>query len=66
MKNNAYLKSGRNEGSDGCLTPRYVIEPILKYLKAKNYKKIWCPFDLEHSLYVRVLKENGFDVINTH
>ncbi len=66
MKNNAYLKSGRNEGSDECLTPRYVIEPILKYLKAKNYKKVWCPFDLEHSLYVRVLKNNGFEVVNTH
>lgn len=64
--NNGYLKSGRTKESDECLTPRYVVEPIIKYLKYKNFKKIWCPFDLEHSLYVRMLKKNGFDVIHTH
>lgn len=64
--NKGYLTCGRNAESDECLTPRYVVKPIVKYLLAKQYKKIWCPFDLEHSLYVRVLKENGFKVINTH
>lgn len=64
--NKGYLTSGRNAESDECLTPRYVVEPIVKYLKAKNFETIWCPFDLEHSLYVRILKENGFKVIHTH
>lgn len=64
--NKAYLKSGRTAESDECLTPRYVIKPIIKYLKNKNYKKIWCPFDQSHSLYVYELKKNGFTVINTH
>lgn len=64
--NKAYLNSGRTKESDECLTPRYVIEPILKYLKLNGFKKIWCPFDLEHSLYVRILKENGYNVVNTH
>lgn len=64
--NKGYLTSGRNAESDEYLTPRYVVEPIVKYLKAKNFETIWCPFDLEHSLYVRILKENGFKVIHTH
>ena len=64
--NKAYLKSGRTKQSDECFTPRYVVEPIIKYLKAAKFKTIWCPFDCEHSLYVRVLKSVGFIVINTH
>lgn len=64
--NEAYLKSGRTKESDECLTPRYVVYPIIKYLKAKGFKKIWCPFDLEYSLYVKILKSAGFSVINSH
>lgn len=64
--NKAYLQSGRTKESDECLTPRYVVEPIIKYLKAKKFKNIWCPFDQEHSFYVRLLRENGFNVIHTH
>lgn len=64
--NKAYLRSGRTLESDECLTPRYVVEPIIKYLKAKNFKKIWCPFDKESSFYVRTLRRNGFEVIFTH
>lgn len=64
--NKGYLNSGRTKESDECLTPRYVINPILKYLKQKNFKNVWCPFDLDHSLYVRILKQNGYNVTNTH
>lgn len=64
--NKGYLTAKRDAASDECLTPRYVVEPIVKYLKLKGYKKIWCPFDLDHSLYVRILKAEGFEVINTH
>lgn len=64
--NKTYLNSGRTKESDECLTPRYVIYPIIKYLKLKNFKNVWCPFDLDHSLYCRVLKQNGFNVTNSH
>lgn len=64
--NKGYLTSGRTKESDECLTPKYVVEPIIKYLKFNRYKKIWCPFDHEHSLYVRMLKQAGFDVMHTH
>ena len=39
MLNKAYLQSGRTEESDECLTPRYVVEPIIKYLKEKSKKQ---------------------------
>lgn len=64
--NTGYLTARRTAESDECYTPRYAVIPIVKYLKARGYKRIWCPFDLDHSLYVRVLKDAGFTVINTH
>lgn len=60
--NEAYLKSGRTKESDECITPRYVVEPIVKYLKAKGFKVVWCPFDTPISQYARVLYREGFDV----
>ena len=45
-------------------TPSILINPILKYLKPNSI--IWCPFDTEDSLYVKILRENGFKVIATH
>lgn len=66
MRNNAYINSGRNKESDECLTPRYAVEPIIKYLKQNDFVKIWCPFDKDESFFVRVLKREGFNVINTH
>ena len=38
--------------------------PILKYLDKD--KIIWCPFDKEHSNFVKILKKNGFKVIYSH
>ena len=52
---------GRN---DECYTPRYGVEPIIKYLP--EGKTIWCPFDTENSEYVKVLREKGFNVIYSH
>lgn len=66
MRNNQYLNAGRNEESDECLTPRYAVEPIVKYLKAKGYKNILCPFDKEDSHFVRVLQREGFSVTYSH
>ena len=50
--------------NDEYYTPAYAVEPILNKLKPNS--TIWCPFDTSDSAYVKVLKENGFKVINTH
>lgn len=51
-------------GNDEFYTPIYAIEPIVKYLRRNM--TIWCPFDTDESNYVKVLKEQGHNVINTH
>lgn len=50
--------------NDECYTPKYAVYPILKYLDKS--KIIWCPFDLEESNFVKILKENGFKVVHSH
>ena len=50
--------------NDEYYTPVYAINPLLPYLK--NFKKIWCPFDTDESYFVKVLRDNGHEVINTH
>lgn len=47
-------------------TPRYAVEPIIKYLDKTKIQTVWCPFDNEQSWFVKLLKENGFNVIFTH
>lgn len=49
---------------DEIYTPRYAVTPIVKYLH--KFKTILCPFDTDESEYVKVLKENGFNVIHSH
>lgn len=66
MMNVGYLTASRDSQSDECLTPRCAVLPIIKYLKRAGFQCIWCPFDKEDSMYVRVLSENGFDVVYTH
>lgn len=51
-------------GNDEFYTPKYAIEPILKYVKKGS--TVWCPFDTEESLFVKMLKEHGCTVVNTH
>ena len=34
--------------------------------KLKAGSTVWCPFDTKDSNYVKVLEENGFNVIHTH
>ncbi|MGU8718797.1 sugar-phospahte nucleotidyltransferase [Clostridium perfringens] len=50
--------------NDEYFTPTYAVKPIIKYLKKGS--RIWCPFDKDDSMYVKVLRKEGFDVINTH
>ncbi|MGI9571742.1 MAG: sugar-phospahte nucleotidyltransferase [Candidatus Actinomarinaceae bacterium] len=63
ITNKAEITSKRNE-NDEFYTPIYAIEPLLKYLKPKS--RIWCPFDMSESNFVKVFNENGHCVINTH
>ena len=57
---NMYSK-GKN---DECYTPEYGVKPILKYVASDM--KIWCPFDKDDSNFVKLLKQNGNIVHNTH
>lgn len=50
--------------NDEFYTPKYAITPILKYIKPNS--TIWCPFDTEESLFVKVFRENGHEVICSH
>lgn len=49
---------------DEFYTPKYAIKPLIKYLK--KYKTIWCPFDTEDSYFVKILREQGHEVLATH
>lgn len=51
-------------GSDEWYTPRYAVEPLLKYLIPGA--RIWCPFDTGESEYCKVFTEHGYDVACTH
>ena len=51
-------------GNDEFYTPRYAVEPILKYIPKAS--KIWCPFDTLDSLFVKILRDLGFEVVNSH
>lgn len=52
--------------NDEFYTPKYAVLPIVPYLKENNFKNIWCPFDTEESWFVKILKDNGFNVTYTH
>lgn len=51
-------------GNDEFYTPKYAIEPILKYITKD--KVIWCPFDTDDSLFVKMLNERGNSVVHSH
>lgn len=58
---NILYSRGQN---DECYTPRYVVEELLPYLdKSKVY---WLPFDKDDSEFVKVLRDNGFNYVNSH
>lgn len=55
-----------NSGNDEFYTPKYAVKPIVKYLKAKGFEKVWCPFDTKDSWFVKLLKKEGISVVNSH
>ena len=60
------MKMDRVAGSknDEFYTPYYAVEPLIKYLKPDT--TVWCSFDTEDSLFVKVLKREGHQVLNSH
>jgi hypothetical protein len=50
--------------NDEFYTPEYAVKPILKYIK--NESVIWCPFDTEQSMYVKIFIDSGFRVVRSH
>lgn len=62
-KQSGFIYENTNK-NDEYYTPDYAIEPILEYLKPNSI--VWCPFDMEESNYVKLLKKQGHRVINTH
>lgn len=63
MINSAYWLRSKGK-NDECYTPRYAVEPIVKYLPKDSI--VWCPFDTEESEFVKVLRENNFKVVASH
>ena len=58
------VKSIKKGETDNWLTPASAVYPLVPYLR--KFKTIWCPFDLESSAFVQVLRKEGFDVIHSH
>lgn len=50
--------------NDEFYTPDYAIIPIIKYLEKGS--TIWCPFDKKESLFVKIFRQQGFNVIYSH
>lgn len=59
------LKKATEQG-DEYYTPKYIAEILVPFIKQKGYQTIWCPCDKDWSEYVKVFKENGFEVIYSH
>lgn len=58
-----------NSKNDEFYTPAYAITPLLRYLPPPSADKritIWCPFDTERSLFVKIFRVVGYEVIATH
>ena len=63
MKFSEQIKTSK---TDEYYTPDYAVKIILPYLKNRGFKHVWCPFDKEHSEFVKILKEEGFNVTFGH
>lgn len=62
--NKGYLTAKTTAKSDEYYTPKYAVEPLLKYIP--NNSTIWCPFDLDTSEYVQCFRAAGHKVIASH
>ncbi len=58
-----------NSKNDEFYTPGYAITPLLRHLPPPDPEhpvKIWCPFDTEASLFVKIFRAFGYQVTATH
>ena len=58
-------------GSEMCIRDRWYttkedIQYFINHANIDKNKIIWCPFDLESSNFVKVFKENGYEVVHSH
>lgn len=53
-------------GGDEQYTPRYGVEILLPHIQHLKDKIIRCPFDKEDSQFVKILKDNWFNVVYSH
>ena len=51
-------------GSDEAYTPASAVQPIIEYIPKDAI--VWCPFDEEHSEFVKQIRANGNKVIVSH
>lgn len=60
------MKMDKIAGSqnDEFYTPEYAILPLIEFLDFPS--RIWCPFDTKDSIFIKVLKKAGHEVIHTH
>lgn len=58
-----HILYGRGGGNDECYTPKYAVEPIIKYIP-KDFT-VWCPFDTCESEFVKQISKTH-KVIHTH
>ena len=59
-----WLNTNSFNEKDEYYTPPILVKPILKSIKPHSV--IWCPFDIENSEFVILLKEAGHKVIYSH
>lgn len=66
--NKGYLTAKTDKESDEVFTPAYAVKPIIKYIDRGNKSQytIWCPFDLEDSEFVKLIRAEGHKVIVSH
>ena len=53
--------AGKN---DECYTPSYAVQPILEFIPTNAI--VWCPFDTVDSEFVKLIHDNGNEVIYSH
>ena len=58
------MKTVKKGETDEWMTQDFSVELFVPYLK--QFKTIWCPFDLESSAFVQVLRKHGFNVLYSH
>jgi len=48
-------------------SPAYIVQPLIEIIKQYHKDKtIWCPWDGEWSEYVKMFKQEGFNVVYSH